>query len=79
MYEDNFSRVLNQEFPFFGSRVAGFASNLSCLKYWLLRPFFYKEAICKGSTGKGLPYAAKALPAKDYFTHLTLMIARKGR
>ncbi len=42
---------------FFGSRVAGFASNLSCLKYLLLRLFFYKEAICKGSTGKGLPYA----------------------
>jgi hypothetical protein len=64
---------------FFGSRVAGFASNLSCLKYWLLHPFFYEEAICKGSTGKGLPYAAKAVPAKDYFTHLTLIIARKGR
>ncbi len=63
---------------FFGSRVAGFASDLSRLKYWLLRPFFYEEAICKGSTGKVLPYAAKAVPAKDYFTHLTLIIARKG-
>ncbi len=78
-YEDNFLRVLNQEFPFFGSWVAGFASDPSCLKYWLLRSFFYKEAICKGSTGKGLPYAAKAVPAKDYFMHLTLIIARKGR
>ncbi len=77
-YEDNFSPVLNQEFPFFGSRVAGFASNLFRLKYWLLCPFFYKEAICKGSTRKGLPYAAKAVPAKDYFMHLTLIIARKG-
>ncbi len=77
-YEDNFSRVLNQEFLFFGSWVAGFASNPSWLKYWLLCPFFYKEAICKGSTRKGLPYAAKAVPAKDYFTHLTLIIARKG-
>ncbi len=47
---------------FFGSRVAGFASNLSCLKCWLLHLFFYKEAICKGSTTKGLPYAAKAVP-----------------
>ncbi len=56
----------------------GFASNPSRFKYWLLRPFFYKETICKGSTGKGLPYAAKAVPAKDYFTHLTLTIARKG-
>jgi hypothetical protein len=79
LYKDNFLRVLNQEFPFFCSRVAGFASNPSSLKCWLLRPFFYVEAICKGSTRKGLPYAAKAVPAKDYFTHLTLIIARKGR
>jgi hypothetical protein len=63
----------------FGSRVAGFASNPSCLKYWLLHPFFYKEAICKGSTIKELLYAAKAVPWKDYFTHLPLTIARKGR
>ncbi len=58
--QGHLSRVLNQEFLFFGSRVVGFASNPSCLKYWLLCPFFYVEAICKGSTGKGLPYAAKA-------------------
>ncbi len=64
---------------FFGSRVAGFASNPSCLKYWLLRPFFYKEATCKGSTIKGLPYPAKAVPSKDYFMHLTLTNASKGR
>jgi hypothetical protein len=76
-YEDNFSHVLNQEF-FFGSRVAGFKSKPSRLKYWLLGPFFYKEATCKGSTIKGLLYAAKAVPAKDYFTHLTLTNARKG-
>ncbi len=78
-YKDNFSRVLNQEFPFFWFTSSGFASDPSCLKYWLLRPFFYEEAICKGSTGKGLPYAAKAVPAKDYFTLLTLIIAWKGR
>jgi hypothetical protein len=64
---------------FFGSRVADFASNPSCLKYWLLRHFFYKKATCKGGTIKGLPYPAKAVPSKDYFTHLTLTIARKGR
>ena len=63
---------------FFGSRVAGIASDPSCLKYWLLRPFFYKEATCKGSTVKGLPYPAKAVPSKDYFMHLTLTNARKG-
>ncbi len=62
---------------FFGSWVAGFASNPSRLKYWLLRPFFYEEATCKGSTVKGLPYPAKAVPSKDYFTHLTLTNARK--
>ncbi len=47
---------------FFGSRVAGFASNPSLLKYWLLCPFFYEEAICKGSTVKGLLYEANAVP-----------------
>jgi hypothetical protein len=75
---NNFSRVLNQELPLFCSGVVGFTSNPSCLKYWLLRPFFYEEAICEGSTGKGLPYAAKAVPAKDYFMHLSLILARKG-
>ncbi len=39
---------------------------------------FYKEAMCKGSTRNGLLYTAKAVPKKDYFTHLTLTIARKG-
>jgi hypothetical protein len=48
------------------------------LKYWLLSPFFYKEATCKGSTLKGLTYPVKAVPSKDYFTHLTLTNARKG-
>ncbi len=63
---------------FFGSRVAGFASDPSHLKYWPLHPFFYKEATCKGSTVKGLPYPAKAVPSKDYFTHLTLKNSRNG-
>ncbi len=48
--------------PFFGSRVAVFTSDPSCLKYWLLRFLFYEEAMCKGSTGNGLLYAAKAVP-----------------
>ncbi len=34
--------------------------------------------MCKGSTGNGLLYAAKEVPYKDYFPHLTLTIARKG-
>jgi hypothetical protein len=41
--------ALHQEFLFFGSRVFGFGSGSSRLKYRLLR-FFYEEAICKGSS-----------------------------
>ncbi len=48
--------------PFFGSRVAVFTSNPSHLKYWLLLFLFYEEAMCKGSTGNGLLYTAKAVP-----------------
>ncbi len=72
-----FQRVLNHEF-FFGSRVAVFLRDLSHLKYWLLRPLFYEEATCKGSTVKGLLYTAKAVPSKDYFMHMTLTNVRKG-
>ena len=32
------------------------------LKYRLLRDFVYEEAMCEGSSGNGLPYAAKAVP-----------------
>jgi hypothetical protein len=40
------------------------------LKYQLLQDLLYEEAICKRSSGNGLLYAAKAVPEKDYFTHL---------
>ncbi len=69
-YKGNVPCVLNQEFLFFGSRVLGFRSNPSWLKYWLLRDLVYEEAMCKGSTGNRLLYAAKAAPQKDYFTHV---------
>ncbi len=72
-------QVSSTKSSFFGSQKAVFTSEPSCLKYRLLRPFFYKEATCKSSTIKGLPYAAKAVPWKDYFMHLTLTNARKGR
>ncbi len=49
-YEGNFSSVLNQEFNFFCSQVVVFTSDPTHLKYWLLRHFFYKEAMSKGST-----------------------------
>ncbi len=60
----------------FGSRVTLFSRDPSC---WVLAPmsFFYKEATCKSSIVKGLLYAAKAVPSKNYFTHLTLKNARK--
>ncbi len=47
---------------FFGSRVFGFGSGPSRLKYWLLRDLVYEEAMCEGSSGNGLPYAARAVP-----------------
>ncbi len=34
----------------------------SRLMYWLLRDSVYEEAMCEGSSGNGLPYAAKAVP-----------------
>jgi hypothetical protein len=39
---------------------------------------FYKKTKCKSSTIKGLLYAAKAVPLKDYFTHMTLKKREKG-
>ncbi len=34
----------------------------SRLKYRLLRDLLYEEAMCEGSFGNGLPYAARAVP-----------------
>jgi hypothetical protein len=47
---------------FFGSRVFGFGGGPSWLKYRLLRDLVYEEAMCEGSSGNGLDYAAKAVP-----------------
>ncbi len=46
---------------FFGSRVFGFGSGPSRLKYRLQRDLVYEEAMCEGSSGNGLLYAAKAV------------------
>ncbi len=54
--------ALHQEVPFFGSRVFGFRSGPSWLKYRLLRDLVYKEAMCERSSGNGLLYAANAVP-----------------
>jgi hypothetical protein len=79
-YEDSFS-MFPQPRILFWFMSSSFLKRPVLLKYWLLRPFFLKEATCKSSTVKGLLYAAKAVPPKDYFTftHLTLKNARKGR
>jgi hypothetical protein len=77
MYQDNFS-TFPQKRILFWFTSSGFLKRLVLLKYWLLRPFFYKEATCKSSTIKQLLYAAKAVPSKDYFMHLTLKNSRKG-
>jgi hypothetical protein len=71
-----FQHVLNQEF-FFGSRVVVFSRDPSRWSVGSYAPFFYGEATCKSSTVKGLLYAAKAVPSKDYFMHLTLKNARR--
>ncbi len=77
-YEDNFS-MFPQPRILFWFTSSGFLKRPILLKYWLLRPFFYKEATCESSTIKRLLYTAKAVPLKDYFMHLTLKNARKGR
>ncbi len=77
-YEDNFS-MCPQPRILLWFTSSGFLKRPVLLKYWLLHPFFYKEATCESSTVKGLLYAAKAVPSKDYFTHLTLKNVRKGR
>ncbi len=60
-YEDNFSTQPQPRISFwFTSR--GFLKKPVSLKYWLLHPFFYKEATCKGSAIKRLLYTAKAVP-----------------
>ncbi len=64
---------------FFWFTSSGFVKRPILLKCWLLHRFFYKEATCESSTVKGLLYAAKAVPSKDYFTHLTLKNTRNGR
>jgi hypothetical protein len=76
-YEDNFS-TFPQPRILFWFTSSGFLKRPISLKYWLLCPFFYKEATCKSSTVKEILYAAKAVPSKNYFTHLTLKNVRKG-
>jgi hypothetical protein len=55
-------RVPYTKNSFFGSQVFGLRSGPSRLKYRLLQDLVYKEAMCEGSSGSGLIYAAKAVP-----------------
>jgi hypothetical protein len=47
---------------FFWFTSIGVLRDPSRLMYRLLRNLVYEEAMCKGSSGNGLPYAAKAVP-----------------
>jgi hypothetical protein len=76
-YKDNLS-TFPQPRILFWFTSSSFLRRPVLFKYWLLRPFFYKEATCKSSTVQGLLYPAKAVPSKDYFMHLTLNKRKKG-
>jgi hypothetical protein len=53
--------VLNQEISFLVHKYMG-SERPVLFEYRLLRDLVYKEAMCEGSSGNGLPYAAKAVP-----------------
>ncbi len=53
--------ALHQEFLFLVHEYLGSERPIS-VEYWLLRDLVYKEAMCKGSSGNRLPYAARAVP-----------------
>ncbi len=53
--------ALHQEFLFLVHEYLGSERPVS-FEYQLLRDLVYKEAMCEGSSGNGLPYAAKAVP-----------------
>ncbi len=55
-------RVLSTKKFFFWFTSIWVLRDPSRLKYRLLRDLVYEEAMCEGSSGNGLPYAAKAVP-----------------
>ena len=50
-----------KKFLFLVHEYLGSERPVSC-EYRLLRDLVYEEAMCEGSSGNGLPYAAKAVP-----------------
>ncbi len=65
--EGNVPCVLNQEFLFFGSRVSGFRSDPSWLKYRLLRDLVYKKPCAKA-----VPEMDSLMQQKQYHKRTTL-------
>ncbi len=53
--------ALHQEFLFLVHEYLC-SERLVSIEYRLLRDLVFEEAMCKGSSGNGLPYAAKAVP-----------------
>ena len=53
--------VLNQEISFLVHKYMG-SERPVLFEYRLLRDLVYEEDMCEGSSGNGLPYAAKAVP-----------------
>ncbi len=53
--------ALHQEFLFLVHEYLGSERPVS-FEYRLLRDLVDEEAVCEGSSGNGLPYAARALP-----------------
>ncbi len=53
--------ALHQEFLFLVHEYLGSERPVS-FEYRLLRDLVYEEAMCEGSYGNGLPYAARAVP-----------------
>ncbi len=62
---------------FFGSRVT-VSQETHLVEVLAPMSLLYKVSTCKSSTIKGLLYAARAVPSKDYSMHLTLKNTKKG-
>ncbi len=67
----NFLQTHLQEQEFFWFTSYAFLKRPALFKYWLLRPFFYKEATSESSTEKGLLYALEEF-CEEHFKCLSL-------
>jgi hypothetical protein len=76
-YEDNFSRVLNQECFFWFTR-SGFHKQPVLFEVLAPTSFFLQGSHMRRQYSKRTNLHSKSSTMKDYFTHLTLTNARKG-